>query len=181
MRHSFAALTTLAFVLAVPAMAQTLPAPTETATPLKGTFKSPTGDDRGLLTLTPATDGVVLRVEVKGLTPGWHGLHFHEKGACSDEKFASAGGHVHGDAPVTHGLLNEDHSDAGDLPNLWVHADGTGAAEVYSSFVTAAAKDERPVIKDADGTAIVIHAMADDHISQPIGNAGARVACAVIE
>ncbi|WP_040309230.1 superoxide dismutase family protein [Asticcacaulis biprosthecium] len=172
-------------LLAPPALAQTPPVNATTATQAPathgGSFKSPDGAERGTLTLTATPDGVLLRVDVKGLTPGWHGLHFHEKGACADEKFASAGGHVHGDTPVTHGLLAIGHNDAGDLPNIYVAADGTGAAEVYSNLITAQTKDKRPAIFDADGTAVVIHSMADDYTSQPIGNAGPRVACAVIQ
>jgi len=176
-------------MLAAPALAQAqTPAPPVNATTATeapathgGSFKSPDGAERGTLTLTAAPDGVLLRIDVKGLTPGWHALHFHEKGACSDDKFASAGGHVHGETPVTHGLLSVGHNDAGDLPNIYVAAEGTGAAEVYSNLITAQTKDKRPAIFDADGTAVVIHGMADDYVSQPIGNAGPRVACAVIQ
>ncbi len=65
---------------------------------------------------------MLLRVETRGLKPGWHGVHFHEKGACSDPKFTSAGAHVHAANPVVHGLLNPQANDAGDLPNIYVEA-----------------------------------------------------------
>ena len=146
-----------------------------------GTLKGPGGADLGTITLTAAPKGVLLRVEAKGLTPGWHGMHFHEKGSCADDKFTSAGGHVHGATPVVHGFLNANANDSGDLPNLYAGADGTATAEVYSTYVTVKGDASHTALLDADGAALVIHASPDDYSAQPIGGAGARVACAVIE
>lgn len=165
----------LAVTFALPAAAQ---APTA---PLKGALIGPDGGDRGTVTVAPAPNGVFVRVEARGLTPGWHAMHFHEMGACSDDKFASAGGHVHGATPVVHGLMNKDANDAGDLPNIYVTADGAVTVELYSSLVTATKVDSRPYLMDADGSAVVIHDMADDYASQPIGNAGGRAACAALQ
>jgi Cu-Zn family superoxide dismutase len=81
--------------------------------------------DPGDATLTEAPHGVLLRIEAKGLTPGWHGLHFHEKGDCGAPDFKSAGAHVHTTTAVVHGLLNPDGNDNGDLPNLFAAADGS--------------------------------------------------------
>jgi Cu-Zn family superoxide dismutase len=128
-----------------------------------------------------APKGVILRIEAKGLTPGWHGMHFHEKGSCTDDKFASAGGHVHSMTPVVHGLLNADANDAGDLPNLYVAADGTATTEVYSTLVTVKGDASHAALLDADGAAVVIHGNPDDYATQPIGGAGVRIACAVIQ
>jgi Cu-Zn family superoxide dismutase len=130
--------------------------------------------------LTEAPHGVILRLTVQGLTPGWHGLHFHEKGVCAAPDFKSAGGHVHGMGAAMHGLLNPSATETGDLPNLHVGADGAGATEVYSTLVSLKGAEGRPALTDADGSAIVIHANPDDHLSQPIGGAGARVACGII-
>jgi Cu-Zn family superoxide dismutase len=143
-------------------------------------LKNSAGAAIGSATLTDAPHGVLVRLQVKGLTPGWHGLHFHEKGDCSKADFTSAGGHVHGKPTMVHGLLNPDANEAGDLPNLYVAADGTGNAEVFSTFVSLAATAGREQLTDADGSAIVIHASPDDHKTQPIGGAGARIACGVI-
>lgn len=144
-------------------------------------LKNAAGASVGSATLRPGPGGVLLRVEVKGLAPGWHGLHFHETGDCSKSDFTSAGAHVHGQPNKVHGLLNPDFNEAGDLPNLFVGADGVGAAEVFSSFVTLTGGNAgAPALADADGSALVIHANPDDYMSQPIGGAGARIACGVI-
>lgn len=142
--------------------------------PTTAELKNGAGQAIGKVTLTEAPKGVLMRVEAKGLTPGWHGLHFHEKADCSKADFTSAGGHTHGAGDRVHGLLNPAANETGDLPNLYVGADGSGAAEVFSSLTTLAA------LKDADGSAVVIHANADDHLAQPIGGAGPRQACAEI-
>ncbi|MGN6207623.1 superoxide dismutase[Cu-Zn] [Asticcacaulis sp.] len=177
-RYSLAALA----LLATPVLAQTsTPAPAPASDTLTGKLAGPDGADMGMVTIKPAPNGVILHVEAKGLTPGWHAMHFHEKGACSDEKFASAGGHVHNMTPVTHGLLNANANDAGDLPNIFANADGTATAEVYSTFVSAREGGKLPALMDADGSAVVIHAMADDYTTQPIGGAGVRVACAALQ
>ena len=145
-----------------------------------GDLKGPDGTAHGGVTVTAAPKGVLLRIEAKGLKPGWHGVHFHEKGACTDAKFTSAGAHVHSASPVVHGLLNPQANDAGDLPNIHVSADGTATAEIYSTLVSLTG-GPAPALMDADGSAVIIHANPDDHSSQPIGGAGDRVACAVIQ
>lgn len=143
-------------------------------------LKSNSGDPAGAVKIVEAPHGVVMRIEAEGLTPGWHGLHFHEKGDCSKSDFTSAGSHVHMHATLTHGLLNPEANDSGDLPNLYAGADGKGVAEVFSPFVSLAGAHGRAALLDEDGSAVVIHASPDDHMSQPIGGAGARVACGVI-
>jgi len=129
----------------------------------------------GNVTVTAAPKGVLVKVDATGLTPGWHAVHFHEKGDCSPDTFTNAGAHVHAATPVTHGLLNPAGNDLGDLPNIYAAADGSAHAELFSQLVIL------PALMDADGSSVVIHAAADDYTSQPIGGAGARVACAVIK
>lgn len=162
-----------AAAIALPALA----APASVTVDLKG----PGGQDLGRATLTEGARGVVARIEAKGLTPGWHGLHFHEKADCSSADFKSAGGHVHDQPTVVHGFLAAGHNDAGDLPNLFAGADGTATAEVFTPFLSLAAGGAKPGLLDADGSALVIHARADDYASQPIGGAGDRVGCGVIK
>ncbi|MDQ0463939.1 Cu-Zn family superoxide dismutase [Caulobacter ginsengisoli] len=143
-------------------------------------LKAADGKVVGKASLTEGPRGVLLRLSVQGLAPGWHGLHFHEKADCAAPDFKSAGGHVHGMADAVHGLLNPVGNEAGDLPNLYVAADGTGQVELFSTFVSLKGAGGRSALLDADGSALVIHASPDDYASQPIGNAGARVACGVI-
>ena len=144
-------------------------------------LKGADGKTLGTATLTDAPHGVLLRIEAKGLTPGWHGMHFHEKGDCGTPDFKSAGAHVHTTASVVHGLLNPDANDNGDLPNLFVAADGSATAELFTTLVSLNGAGGRPALLDADGSAIVIHASPDDYKTQPIGGAGARVACGVVK
>jgi Cu-Zn family superoxide dismutase len=129
----------------------------------------------GSVTLVPAPKGVLIKVDASGLKPGWHAIHLHEKGDCSDAAFKMAGAHTHGATPAVHGLLNPAANDTGDLPNIYAAADGTAKAELFTTMVTLAG------LQDADGSAIVIHANPDDFSTQPIGGAGDRVGCAVIK
>ena len=169
---------TMAFSLALWAgLASAQTAPEARTSSLKGA----NGQVIGQVTVTAAPNGVILRVQTKGLAPGWHGMHFHEKADCSDPAFKGAGGHIHAKTPVVHGMLNADFNDAGDLPNLYINADGSGTVELYSTLVTLNRSGARPALLDADGSALVIHANPDDYKSQPIGGAGERVACAPIQ
>jgi Cu-Zn family superoxide dismutase len=143
-------------------------------------LKNSTGVSVGSATVSEAPNGVLLHIEAKGLPPGWHGLHFHETGDCSKADFTSAGGHVHAMATKTHGLLNADANEAGDLPNLFVAADGSATVDLFSTYVSLHGASARPALADKDGSALVIHANPDDYRSQPIGGAGARIVCGVI-
>ena len=123
--------------------------------------------------------GVLLFVKVTGLPPGPHGIHLHGTGGCAPD-FKAAKGHINPDKRA-HGLRNPDGPDNGDLPNLYVAADGTGAAEFYTTRVSVADGKSAPALLDADGSAVIIHANPDDHMTQPIGGAGGRIACGVVE
>lgn len=168
------------FVLFTCAMAM-LPSLAHAADVASGSLIGTDGTPHGTITVTEAPKGVVLRVEAKGLTPGWHGMHFHDKAACEGPKFTSAGPHVHATTPVVHGLLNANANDAGDLTNVFVGSDGTATVELFSPLVSLKAGKDKPALLDADGSSLVIHAHPDDYQSQPIGGAGDRVACAVIK
>ena len=127
--------------------------------------------------------GVGLHLELKGLPAGWHGMHFHNKADCSAADFTSAGPHISMTTPVIHGFLMDNANDFGDLPNVYAAADGSVNAEVFSPLVTVypRASDSRPALFDADGSALVIHANLDDYHTQPIGGAGARIACGMMK
>jgi Cu-Zn family superoxide dismutase len=146
-------------------------------------IKALDGREIGLLTLAEGANGVVIRVNIlpNGLQPGWHGLHFHEKGDCGGESFAAAGSHVGHGERTSHGLLNSEGPEPGDLPNLLVPlGQRPTVVELYSPGVTLDDGRGRARLRDADGSSFMIHANADDHTSQPIGGAGGRIACAVI-
>ncbi len=121
--------------------------------------------------------GVKISVQVKGLTPGKHGIHIHMTGKCEGFDFASAGGHFNPENKK-HGMQNPEGPHAGDLPNLAVAADGTGTLE-YTDKLVSLASGANALFKP-DGTALVIHAGEDDEKTDPAGNSGARIACGVI-
>lgn len=136
------------------------------------------GRSVGVATLVERSDGVSVGVSVTGLPPGPHGLHIHERGACTAPDFASAGGHF---APAgrPHGAQTDGGPHAGDLPNLVVSGDGAGRLATHNGRVTLGAGAAG--LFDGDGSAIVVHAGPDDGRSQPSGASGARIACGVIE
>ena len=146
----------------------------------EATLNSASGDRIGRASFRQGPTGLLIRIEAQGLTPGWHGVHLHQVGDCSDSAFQSAGGHINHPAPAPHGLLNPSGPDAGDLPNIHADAQGRVAAEVFTARARIAQTGPGEMLWDDDGAAIVIHAQADDHASQPIGGSGARVACGVM-
>ena len=86
----------------------------------------------------------------------------------------------HGGDSAVHGLLNSGGPESGDLPNLYAGADGRAFAEVFTTGAALVEGAGGEHLLDADGSAILIHAMADDHAAQPIGGSGDRVACGVV-
>ena len=168
----------LALVTTAGALTLAMPADAEERRP--GRLYDGAGRESGTVAITDAPKGVLLRIEARGLPPGWHGMHFHEKADCGDAAFKNAGGHVHSQKPIVHGFLVEGANDAGDLPNIYVDTDGNAVVELYSTLVSADGRDGRPALRDTDGSALVIHANPDDYKTQPIGGAGERIACAVI-
>jgi Cu-Zn family superoxide dismutase len=145
--------------------------------PLEAPFRDATGRDLGTATFTQLTHGVLLRVSLRGLTPGAHGIHLHQRGRCEagTPAFESAGGHTNPTSRA-HGWNAPNGQHQGDLPNLVVAGDGTASAE----FVVAGARlgDGTGALTDADGVSVIVHAKADDHRTDPSGDSGDRVACA---
>lgn len=138
----------------------------------------------GTVTLTQGPRGVLLRIEADGLGEdawnSWHGAHLHETGDCSASDFTSAGSHIN-TLGNEHGLLNEAGPDNADMPNLWVHEGGVLRAEIHTPRVSIDGQTGAPALLDEDGSALIVHTGPDDQMSQPIGGAGARILCAVIE
>lgn len=136
------------------------------------------GEKIGYAKIVEATDGVLIHVKVSGLPAGKRGMHFHEVGDCSDhDHFKMAGGHIEHERP--HGFLHPEGPHAGNLPNLVVHEDGIAEVELYSNLVSL--DDEKFPLLDENGSTIMIHQNIDDHMTQPIGGSGPRIACGVIK
>lgn len=146
----------------------------------EATLINASGQRIGRAVLTQGPTGLLIRIEAEGLTPGWHGVHIHGVGQC-EAPFTSAGGHVnHAEPKAPHGLLNAEGPDDGDLPNIFADAQGRVSAELFTTRARIASEGPGQWLWDDDGSALVIHANVDDHVGQPIGGAGERVACGVM-
>ena len=149
----------------------------QTATMATADLADSQGKKVGAAELTQTPDGVKITLTVSGLTPGQHAFHIHNVGKCDRPDFKSAGAHFN-PYGKKHGLKNPDGPHAGDMENIEVGSDGTGKAEIVNKQVAFA--DGPNSLFHEGGTAIVIHASPDDNVTDPAGNAGARIACGVI-
>lgn len=142
-------------------------------------LKNTTGNDVGTATIVAKGSGVEVKLNVKDLTPGVHAVHFHQNGKCDPPDFKSAGGHFN-PTGKQHGFDNPQGHHAGDMMNFTVKPDGTAKATVEDADVVLDAGSESNSLFANGGTAMVIHAKADDYKTDPAGNSGDRVACGVI-
>jgi superoxide dismutase, Cu-Zn family len=146
----------------------------------EATFINTDGEEIGTVTLTQTEEGVTIAGTVEGIPEGEHGFHIHETGECDPAAgFESAGGHF---APRgnQHGFENPDGPHAGDMRNQTADAEGQLVLNVNNDMVSLEQGDEAHLL-DEDGSALMIHAQADDYRTDPGGDAGDRIACAVIE
>jgi Cu-Zn family superoxide dismutase len=132
------------------------------------------GQSIGTVRAWQTAGGVSFRVSASGLPHGLHGLHVHAVGRCDPPDFKTAGAHWN-PAGKQHGMNNPAGPHAGDLPNVEVAANGVLNATVTLPGTTMAS------LLDADGAALVVHAVADDYRTDPSGNSGSRIACAVLQ
>ena len=160
------------------ALAQDPPKPAKPKGGATAELKTAKGEVVGNVRLAGrGAEGVRIMGEVKGLTPGDHGIHIHMTGKCEAPDFASAGGHFN-PTSAKHGV-NTQGGHAGDLGNLTVGSDGSAKIDMTIPGVTMRGSDATSLFKEG-GTALVIHANADDLKTDPAGNAGGRFACGVI-
>ena len=135
------------------------------------------GKSIGTASLRETKDGVVITVSVNGLPQGLHAVHLHAVGKCEGPAFTSAGPHFN-PLDKKHGLQHSAGPHAGDLPDMYVQKNGVGRYEVLTDNITLGSGETS--IFDGDGTTLIIHATADDNITDPAGNSGDRIACGVI-
>ncbi|MDP9195859.1 MAG: superoxide dismutase family protein [Pseudomonadota bacterium] len=135
------------------------------------------GKDVGSATLTETAEGLVVKLDLKNVPPGVHGLHIHEMGECTPPDFRSAGEHL-SLSGQKHGFPGVDNSHIGDLPSVTADRKGRVKQEIKASHVKFT---NGPVDFLSDtGTALILHEKEDDYQKQPAGGTGSRIACGVI-
>lgn len=183
MLFAIPAMATVAVALGVfPGCSRGATQPSSTVLQAFAVLRDASGETVGSASFTQVdSDPVLIEVELRELAGGARGIHIHATGSCTSTEttlFGGAGGHFN---PLgkSHGLQNQNGAHGGDLPNIEVRIDGTANWRITNGRVSLTPGTAS--LFDDDGSALVLHAGADDQVTDPSGNSGARVACGVIE
>ncbi len=144
--------------------------------PLQVPLKDASGADVGTVTFSKGSKAVDVKVALKGLPAGEHGIHVHQGTSCTPPDFQSAAGHLN---PTSkhHGFDNPEGHHAGDFPmSVKVAADGKGKATFHSSDLSFDPASPASIL----GKTVVVHELVDDQKTDPAGASGKRIACGVI-
>jgi superoxide dismutase, Cu-Zn family len=144
----------------------------------EGKFINAQGKKIGTVHVEHMPSATIFFLDLHNLPPGVHGIHIHSVGKCDPPDFASAGPHFN-PSNAKHGMKNPQGPHAGDLPNITIPKSG----KLQTQIMVAGDRQwsGEGGILDGDGASLVIHASADDYMTDPSGNSGARIACAKLD
>lgn len=145
-----------------------------TTVPMNFTAKEDTGKSAGTVQITETKYGLLFTPALHDLTPGAHGFHIHQNPSCADDGMA-AFGHLDPKKTGKHLGPYNDQGHSGDLPILYVNADGTATTPVLAPRLHH--------MKDISNHALMVHNGGDNYLDEPekLGGGGARMVCGIIK